>query len=67
MPARLALIEKLNILPVGRLAEVEDFVDFLHARQQDRGLTRAAGAASGSAFGDRDARASHGVRAEADS
>ncbi len=27
MPARLALIEKLNMLPVGRLAEVEDFVD----------------------------------------
>jgi len=50
MPANQALIEKINTLPMDRLAEVEDFVDFIRLRDQDRTLVRAAGAASGPAF-----------------
>ena len=50
MPANQALIEKLNTLPADRLHEVEDFVDFLRLRDQDRTLVRAAGAASAPAF-----------------
>jgi len=50
MPANPALIEKLNTLPVDRLHEVEDFVDFLRSRDQDRALFRAASAASEPAF-----------------
>jgi hypothetical protein len=50
MPANPALIEKLNTLPMDRLAEVEDFVDFIRQRDQDRALVRAAGAASAPAF-----------------
>lgn len=46
------LIEKLQQLPVQRLAEVENFVDFLHSRErqaQDRRLVAAAaGIAEGS-------------------
>ncbi len=50
MPLRQALIEKLNALPVDRLDEVEDFVDFLCSHDQDRFLIRAAGLASALAF-----------------
>ena len=50
MPANPALIEKLNTLPIDRLHEVEDFVDFLRSRDQDRALFRAASAASDPAF-----------------
>jgi hypothetical protein len=49
MAASEALIDKLNALPVERLAEVEDFVDFLRLRDLDRALSRAA-AASAPAF-----------------
>lgn len=38
----IALIEKLKDLPPERLAEVEDFVDFLRGRDAARRLTRAA-------------------------
>ena len=41
-----ALIEKLRSLPPQRLAEVEDFVDFLHSRDHDRCLVRTAAALS---------------------
>ena len=44
------LIEKIRTLPPERLVEVEDFVDFLRQRDQERALTRAAAAASGPAF-----------------
>jgi hypothetical protein len=37
-----AIIEKLKELPPERLAEVEDFVDFLRSRDQERALTRTA-------------------------
>ena len=50
MPANQALIEKINTLTVDRLAEVEDFVDFLRLRDQDRALVRAAGLASAPAL-----------------
>ncbi len=36
------LIEKLEALPPERIAEVEDFVDFLNSRSTDRRLTQAA-------------------------
>jgi len=36
------LMDKLKELPPERVAEVEDFIDFLRQRTQDRALTRAA-------------------------
>lgn len=36
------LIDKLDQLPPERVAEVEDFVDFLRYKDQDRHLTQAA-------------------------
>lgn len=37
-----ALIHKLEALPAERLDEVEDFIDFLEQRNQDRRLTHSA-------------------------
>jgi hypothetical protein len=45
-----ALIEKIKALPAERVDEVEDFVDFIAARAQDRVLARAAASASGPSF-----------------
>ena len=45
-----ALIEKIQALPLERIAEVEDFVDFISLRDQERALARAAAAASLPAF-----------------
>lgn len=45
-----ALIDKISALAPARRAEVEDFVDFLRARDADRALTRAALAGSEAAF-----------------
>jgi len=45
-----ALIEKIPALPAERIAEVEDFVDFIRLREQERALTRAADGASAPAF-----------------
>jgi hypothetical protein len=45
-----ALIDKIKALPIERIAEVEDFVDFIRQREQDRSLLRAATAASAPAF-----------------
>jgi hypothetical protein len=36
------LIQKLQRLPAQRLAEVEDFVDFLQMREEERQLVQAA-------------------------
>ncbi len=36
------LIDKLEALPPERIAEVEDFIDFVKQRDTDRQLTRAA-------------------------
>mgnify|MGYP005822171891 CR=1 FL=1 len=44
-----SLLNKLKQLPPQRRAEVEDFVDFLHARDERR-LTQAAAKASEPAF-----------------
>jgi hypothetical protein len=43
------LVEKIHSLPQEKLAEVEDFVDFL-AQREDRRLTRAATKLSEKAF-----------------
>ncbi len=44
------LIEKIRILPPEKLVEVEDFVDFLQQREEDRHLTRSATKLSEAAF-----------------
>ena len=43
-------IEKIEALPAERIAEIEDFVDFIRLRERERALTRAAAAASAGAF-----------------
>lgn len=45
-----AIIEKIRALPPERVAEVEDFVDFLRVRNDDRRLTRTATKLSEKAF-----------------
>jgi hypothetical protein len=45
-----ALIQKINQLPPQRLAEVEDFVDFIRARDNDQRLTQAAAKAGEASF-----------------
>jgi hypothetical protein len=45
-----ALIEKIRSLPPERLAEVEDFVDFLRQRQDDLALSRTTSKLSEDAF-----------------
>ena len=50
MPNAQALLEKIQALPVERIAEVEDFVDFIAAREEDRSLVRASAATSAPAF-----------------
>ncbi len=44
------LIEKIAALPAERIAEIEDFVDFIRLREEERSLTAAAAAASAPAF-----------------
>jgi len=44
------LIEKIQSLPPERVEEVEDFVDFLKTRDQDRALVHAAARLSEGAF-----------------
>ena len=50
MPNAQALLEKIQALPAERIAEIEDFVEFIAARERQRSLTRAAAAASAPAF-----------------
>ena len=45
-----ALIEKIQTLRPDQLVEVEDFVDFIRLREQQRVLTRAAAEVSAPAF-----------------
>ena len=45
-----ALLEKLKALPPERVAEVEDFVDFLRTRDGERAAVRAATRAAEPAF-----------------
>ena len=44
------LIEKIRQLPPQRLAELEDFVDFLRAREDEHRLTQAAARVSEASF-----------------
>ncbi|MEK6324228.1 MAG: toxin-antitoxin system, antitoxin component, Xre family protein [Acidobacteriota bacterium] len=44
------LIEKIHRLPPEKQAEVEDFVDFLNLRDENRRLTQAAAGLSEEAF-----------------
>jgi hypothetical protein len=44
------LIEKIRQLPPQRLAEVEDFVDFLRTREDEQRLTQAAAKAGEASF-----------------
>jgi hypothetical protein len=44
------LIEKIRALPAERIAEIEDFVDFLRLREQERALARDATETSAPAF-----------------
>ena len=46
-----ALLEKIWALPIERIAEIEDFVDFIAARELERVFIRVAGAASAPSFG----------------
>ena len=49
-PAEHELLEKIRSLPPERVAEVEDFVDFLRVRDEDCRLTHAAAKLSEDAF-----------------
>ena len=44
------LFDKIKQLPPQRMAEVEDFVDFLRAREDEHRLTHAAAKASEASF-----------------
>ena len=45
-----ALLAKIQALPRERIAEIEDFVEFIAARERDRSLARAAAASSAPSF-----------------
>ena len=47
------LLTKLQQLPPQRLAEVEDFIDFLRSRDDDRALANAAATAAAPTFAKR--------------
>lgn len=49
-PVPAALIHKIGALPRERIAEVEDFVDFIAMKDGERALIRAAAATSSPAF-----------------
>lgn len=46
----MALMEKIRVLPPERVHEVEDFIDFLQLRDEDKQLIRAAAKLSEKAF-----------------
>ena len=50
MPNAQALLKKIQALPVDRIAEIEDFVEFIVLREQDRALTRAGASSSAPSF-----------------
>jgi hypothetical protein len=45
-----ALLRKIQALPAEQIAEVEDFVEFISDREQERSLTRPSAAASAPTF-----------------
>jgi hypothetical protein len=48
--ARQELLDKIRSLPPDKIAEVEDFVDFLRLREEERRLSRHVTTASEAAF-----------------
>lgn len=50
MPNLNPLLEKIQALPAARIAEIEDFVAFIAAREHEQSLIGAAGAVSAPAF-----------------
>jgi hypothetical protein len=50
MPNAETLLEQIQALPPERIAEIEDFVAFIAARERERSLARAATAASAPVF-----------------
>ena len=50
MPKPHSLIEKIKALPPERLDEIEDFVDFISLRAQDRSFARVTAATSEAVF-----------------
>jgi len=50
MPNIQPLFEKIQALPAERIAEIEDFVEFIAARERERSLVRAASAVSAPVF-----------------
>ena len=49
-PDTKTLIERIAALPAERIAEIGDFIDFIHYHEQERSLTTAAAGASAPAF-----------------
>jgi hypothetical protein len=49
-PNEQSIIQKLRLLPPERIVEVEDFVDFLQARDLERNLVKQAGQTSEAVF-----------------
>ena len=49
-PGKRALLRKIESLPAAKVAEVEDFVDFIASREQENALTRAARETSDPSF-----------------
>jgi hypothetical protein len=49
-PPDQVLLDKIRQLPPQRMAEVEDFIDFLRAREDERRLTHTAAKASEASF-----------------
>jgi hypothetical protein len=45
-----ALLKKIESLPAAKVAEAEDFVDFIASRERESALTRAAQETSGPSF-----------------
>lgn len=45
-----SLLDKIATLSVERIAEIEDFIDFIRLREEDRSLRRAVATASAPAF-----------------
>jgi hypothetical protein len=45
-----ALVAKIQALPADRIAEVEDFVEFIRLRERERSLVRDAAASSAPTF-----------------
>ncbi len=50
MPDAQALLEKIQALPIDRIAEIEDFVEFIALREQERCFVRAAATTSAPSF-----------------